>query len=218
MLKFSNNNYKLIELIIITLLIPLIIVFLNLQIYVILFLIVTCFLICLFKKEDLKKIPLSKNVNDYKKLIFRDLSLFMFLILFLDLLGEVKLIFFDLKNFHYLILLSLFYLIFSVIPQEIIFRYYFFTRYENVFKNKCILIITNSLVFSIFHVIYLDIKIIFITFIGSLLLSSNYVQFKSLILVILQHFFFAQILLTLGFLNNFELSLIKTLYNIMIIN
>ncbi len=218
MLKFSNNNYKLIELIIITLLIPLIIVFLNLQIYVILFLIVTCFLICLFKKEDLKKIPLSKNVNDYKKLIFRDLGLFMFLILFLDLLGEVKLIFFDLKNFHYLILLSLFYLIFSVIPQEIIFRYYFFTRYENVFKNKCILIITNSLAFSIFHVIYLDIKIIFITFIGSLLLSSNYVQFKSLILVILQHFFFAQILLTLGFLNNFELSLIKTLYNIMIIN
>ena len=211
MLKFSNNNYKLIELIIITLLIPLIIVFLNLQIYVILFLIVTCFLICLFKKEDLKKIPLSKNVNDYKKLIFRDLSLFMFLILFLDLLGEVKLIFFDLKNFHYLILLSLFYLIFSVIPQEIIFRYYFFT-------SKCILIITNSLAFSIFHVIYLDIKIIFITFIGSLLLSSNYVQFKSLILVILQHFFFAQILLTLGFLNNFELSLIKTLYNIMIIN
>lgn len=218
MLKFSNNNYKLIELIIITLLIPLIIVFLNLQIYVILFLIVTCFFICLFKKEDLKKILLSKNENDYKKLIFRDLSLFMFLILFLDLLGEVKLIFFDLKNFHYLFLLSLFYLIFSVIPQEIIFRYYFFTRYENVFKNKCILIITNSLVFSIFHVIYLDIKIIFITFIGSLLLSSNYLQFKSLILVILQHFFFAQILLTLGFLNNFELSLIKTLYNIMIIN
>ena len=218
MLKFSNNNYKLIELIIITLLIPLIIVFLNLQIYVILFLIVTCFFICLFKKEDLKKILLSKNENDYKKLIFRDLSLFMFLILFLDLLGEVKLIFFDLKNFHYLILLSLIYLIFSVIPQEIIFRYYFFTRYENVFKNKYILIITNSLIFSIFHVIYLDIKIIFITFIGSILLSSNYVQSKSLILVILQHFFFAQILLTLGFLNNFELSLIKTLYNIMIIN
>ena len=218
MLKFSNNNYRLIELIIITLLIPLIIIFFNLQIYVILFLIITCFFICLFKKEDLKKIHLSKKESVYKKLILKNMSLFMFLILILYILGELKLNYFDLKNLHYLILLSLIYLMFSVIPQEIIFRYYFFIRYQNVFKNKYILITANSLIFSIFHVIYLDIKIIFITFIGSLLLSFNYVQFKSLILVILQHFFFGQILLMLGFLDNFEFSLIKTLYNMMIIN
>lgn len=218
MLKFSKNNFKKIELIIITLLIPLVIIFLNLQTYVILFLIFTCFFIYIFRKEDLKKIHLPKNRYVYKKLVFKDLSLFIFLILFLDLLGQVKLIFYDLKNFHYLILLSLIYLVFSVIPQEIIFRYYFFTRYKDVFKSKYILITVNSFIFSIFHVIYLDIKIIFITFLGSLLFSANYMKFNSLILVILQHFLFGQIFFMLGFLDNFELSLIKNLYNIMIIN
>lgn len=218
MFKSNKNNFKILELILITLLIPLVIIFFNLQKYIILFLILFCFFIYLFNKENLKLTYFPKNKNVYKKFLFIDVSLFILLIFFLNAIGQIKLIFLDLKHLHYIILFSLIYLIFSVIPQEIIFRYYFFIRYKNVFKNKYILITTNSLVFSIFHVIYFDLKIIFITFIGSLIFSINYVKFNSLILVILQHFFFGQILFVLSFIDNFENSLIKTLYNMTIIN
>ena len=218
MFKFNKNNFKIFELFIITILIPLVIIFFNLQNFLILFLICLCLFIYIFNKENLKITYFSKNKNAYKKFLFIDLSLFVILVFFLNATGQVKLIFLDLKHLHYLILLFLIYLIFSVIPQEIIFRYYFFIRYKNVFKNKYILITTNSLVFSIFHVIYFDLKIIFITFLGSLIFSINYIKFNSLILVILQHFFFGQILFVLGFIDNFENSLIKTLYNMIIIN
>ena len=53
-----------------------------------------CLFIYIFNKENLKITYFSKNENDYKKLIFIDLSLFMLLVLFLNLLGASKINFF----------------------------------------------------------------------------------------------------------------------------
>ena len=117
----------------------------------------------------------------------------------------------------FILILLLFYLFFSVIPQELIFRFLFFHRYTDYF-NKNELLLLNSLAFSLCHIIYLDIYIFLFAFFGNLLFTFNYMKHKSLLLVISEHFLIGQTLIILGFFDNFNFSLIKKLYNLVLIN
>ena len=124
---------------------------------------------------------------------------------------------FDLKKYYFTSILLLFYLLFSVIPQEIIFRFLFFYKYKDYF-NKLEILLLNSSVFSICHLIYFDIYILLFSFFGNLLFTFNYMQNKSLLVVIVEHFLLGQTLIIIGFFDNFNFSLIKKLYNLVLIN
>ena len=123
----------------------------------------------------------------------------------------------DLKKYYFTSVLLLFYLLFSVIPQEIIFRFLFFYKYKDYF-NKFEILLLNSLVFSFCHLIYFDIYILLFSFFGNLLFTFNYMKNKSLLVVIVEHFLLGQTLIILGFFDNFNFSLIKKLYNLVLIN
>ena len=123
----------------------------------------------------------------------------------------------DLTKYYFTSVLLLFYLLFSVIPQEIIFRFLFFYKYKDYF-NKFEILLVNSLVFSFCHLIYFDIYILLFSFFGNLLFTLNYIKNKSLLVVIVEHFLLGQTLIILGFFDNFNFSLIKKLYNLVLIN
>ena len=123
----------------------------------------------------------------------------------------------DLTKYYFTSVLLLFYLLFSVIPQEIIFRFLFFHKYKDYF-NKYEILLLNSLVFSFCHLIYFDIYILLLSFFGNLLFTFNYLKNKSLLVVIVEHFLLGQTLIILGFFDNFNFSLIKKLYNLVLIN
>ena len=123
----------------------------------------------------------------------------------------------DLKKYYFMSILLLFYLLFSVIPQEIIFRFLFFYKYKDYF-NKLEILLLNSSVFSICHLIYFDIYILLFSFFGNLLFTFNYMKNKSLLVVIVEHFLLGQTFIILGFFDNFNFSLIKKLYNLVLIN
>ena len=123
----------------------------------------------------------------------------------------------DLTKYYFTSVLLLFYLLFSVIPQEIIFRFLFFYKYKDYY-NKFEILLLNSLVFSFCHLIYFDIYILLFSFFGNLLFTFNYMQNKSLLVVIVEHFLLGQTLIILGFFDNFNFSLIKKLYNLVLIN
>ena len=123
----------------------------------------------------------------------------------------------DLTKYYFTSVLLLFYLLFSVIPQEIIFRFLFFYKYKDYF-NKFEIILLNSLVFSFCHLIYFDIYILLFSFFGNLLFTLNYMKNKSLLVAIVEHFLLGQTLIILGFFDNFNFSLIKKLYNLVLIN
>ena len=123
----------------------------------------------------------------------------------------------DFKKYFFISILLLFYLFFSVIPKEIIFRFLFFYRYKDYFDQNEILLL-NSLVFCFCHIIYFDIYILLFSFFGNLLFSFNYMKNKSLLVVIVEHFLLGQTLIILGFFYNFNFSLIKKLYNLVLIN
>ena len=210
----NRKKQKLIEIFLITFFFIIFVTLFQVQSFVIVILLVLSLMISLFFKNDIIEIILPKK-KYFIYFIFFDIFLIIsMMILFGDefLLNDL-----DLKNYYFASILLLFYLLFSVVPQEIIFRFLFFYRYEDYF-NKFEILLLNSLVFSFCHLIYFDIYIFLFSFFGNLLFTFNYMKNKSLIVVIIEHFLLGQTLIILGFFNNFNFSLIKKLYNLVLIN
>ena len=210
----NRKEQKLIEIFLITFFFFIFIILFQLQSFVIVILLVASLTISLRFKNDIIEIILPKNKH-FLYFIFFDIFLIISLIkLFGD---EFLLNNLDLKKYYFTSVLLLFYLLFSVIPQEIIFRFLFFYKYKDYFSKFEILLL-NSLVFSFCHLIYFDIYILLFSFFGNLLFTFNYMKNKSLLVVILEHFLLGQTLIILGFFDNFNFSLIKKLYNFVLIN
>ena len=210
----NRKKQKLIEIFLITFFFFIFIILFQLQFFVIVILLVTSLTISLRFKNDIIEIILPKKKH-FLYFIFFDIFLIISMIkLFGD---EFLLSNLDLKKYYFTSVLLLFYLLFSVIPQEIIFRFLFFYKYKDYF-NKFEILLLNSLVFSFCHLIYFDIYILLFSFFGNLLFTFNYMQNKSLLVVIVEHFLLGQTLIILGFFDNFNFSLIKKLYNLVLIN
>ena len=210
----NRKKQKLIEIFFITFFFFIFIILFQLQTFVIVILLVASLTISLCFKNDIIEIILPKKKH-FLYFIFFDIFLIISMIkLFGD---EFLLSNLDLKKYYFTSVLLLFYLLFSVIPQEIIFRFLFFYRYKDYF-NKFEVLLINSSVFSFCHLIYFDIYILLFSFFGNLLFTFNYMQNKSLLVVIVEHFLLGQTLIILGFFDNFNFSLIKKLYNLVLIN
>ena len=210
----NRKTQKLIEIFLITFFFFIFIILFQLQSFVIVILLVASLTISLCFKNDIIEIILPKKKH-FLYFIFFDIFLIISMIkLFGD---EFLLSNLDLKKYYFTSILLLFYLLFSVIPQEIIFRFLFFYRYKDYF-NKFEILLLNSLVFSFCHLIYFDIYILLFSFFGNLLFTFNYMKNKSLLVVIVEHFLLGQTLIILGFFDNFNFSLIKKLYNLVLIN
>ena len=210
----NRKKQKLIEIFFITFFFFIFIILFQLQSFVIVILLVASLTISLCLKNDIIEIILPKKKH-FLYFIFFDIFLIISMIkLFGD---EFLLSNLDLKKYYFTSVLLLFYLLFSVIPQEIIFRFLFFYKYKDYF-NKFEILLLNSLVFSFCHLIYFDIYILLFSFFGNLLFTFNYMQNKSLLVVIVEHFLLGQTLIILGFFDNFNFSLIKKLYNLVLIN
>ena len=210
----NRKKQKLIEIFLITFFFFIFIILFQLQSFVIVILLVVSLIVSLRFKNNIIEIILPKKKH-FLYFIFFDIFLIISMIkLFGD---EFLLSNLDLKKYYFTSVLLLFYLLFSVIPQEIIFRFLFFYKYKDYF-NKFEILLLNSLVFSFCHLIYFDIYILLFSFFGNLLFTFNYMKNKSLLVVIVEHFLLGQTLIILGFFDNFNFSLIKKLYNLVLIN
>ena len=211
----NRKKIKLIEIFLMTFFFLIFVILFQLQSFIIVMLLVTSIIISLCFKNEIIKIILPQKKNSFLYFIFFDIFLVVSIIaLFRNDLFINNL---DFTKYFFFLILLLFYLFFSVIPQELIFRFFFFNRYSNYF-NKNELLLLNSLAFSLCHVIYFDIYIFLFSFFGNLLFTLNYMRNKSLLLVIIEHFLIGQTLIILGFFDNFNLSLTKKLYNLVLIN
>lgn len=105
------------------------------------------------------------------------------------------------------ILIMLFYPIWSAFPQEIIFRGYFFHRYEELFPNVRWLIIVNALLFSFSHIIFRNWIALVFTFFASILFSITYRKSNSLTTVFIEHATYGNLIFTIGLGEYFYVAL-----------
>ena len=90
------------------------------------------------------------------------------------------------------------YTLLSVWPQEIIYRTFFFARYEYLFKNKKLFIFINAILFSLAHLFFRNTLVLVLTFIGGLLFAYTYYKTKSTLLVSIEHALYGNWLFTVG--------------------
>lgn len=91
-----------------------------------------------------------------------------------------------------------FYSVFSVYPQELIYRTFFFDRYQSLFKNKKLFLMCNALLFSLAHLFFRNGLVMVLTFIGGLLFAFTYNRTKSTLLVSIEHALYGCWLFTVG--------------------
>ncbi|MGB6019409.1 MAG: CPBP family intramembrane glutamic endopeptidase [Sulfurimonadaceae bacterium] len=93
----------------------------------------------------------------------------------------------------------LFYPVFSAFIQEVLFRSFFFHRYEKLFKGRLILLVTvNALLFAYVHIVFENWIAIVFTFFGGLLFAQTYLKTRSTLLTAIEHSLYGNTLYTLG--------------------
>jgi membrane protease YdiL (CAAX protease family) len=90
------------------------------------------------------------------------------------------------------------YSMFSVYPQELIFRTFFFKRYRTLFINTNFLIFINAIVFSLAHLFFKNTLVIVLTFLGGILFAITYHKTNSTLLVSIEHAIYGCWLFTVG--------------------
>lgn len=90
------------------------------------------------------------------------------------------------------------YAIFSVYPQELIYRTLFFQRYKMLVKSKTLFIFLNASLFSLAHIFYKNPLVLLITFLGGILFALTYDKTKSTLLVSIEHTIYGCWLFTVG--------------------
>lgn len=90
------------------------------------------------------------------------------------------------------------YSVFSVYPQELIYRTFYFKRYSSFYKNENMLIFINAVVFSLGHLFFKNTLVLVLTFIGGLLFAITFKSTKSTLLVTIEHAIYGCWLFTVG--------------------
>lgn len=90
------------------------------------------------------------------------------------------------------------YAMFSVYPQELIYRTLYFQRYASLFKSRSLFVFINAIVFSLAHIFYRNSLVLLMTFLGGILFALTYDKTKSTLLVSIEHAIYGCWLFTVG--------------------
>lgn len=99
---------------------------------------------------------------------------------------------------HLLALIFFFYPLFSALPQEFIFRTFFYHRYRKLFPNTHVLMLVNATLFAIAHLIFQNWIAIVATFVLSLAVSSTYLRSRSLLACTVEHALYGNLIYLIG--------------------
>ena len=200
----THNIYKIIELILLSSIIPYIVLVLklfNLIIPVLLLVCIYCIIIyCIENKNfssEFKKI-FNININILIRIIIRWIFASLILLIITFYFFNEK--FFIIQNNKPEILWKIMFLypIFSALPQEFIFCKFFFYRYKSIFISDNNLVISSALFFAITHILFLNFIAPILSFIGGLLFANTYNKHRSLLLVSIEHGLYGNTLFFIG--------------------
>lgn len=160
-----------------------------------------------FKFKGLVKFSVSKKEVLFHSLTFVVVTSVMITIIY----------FFDRDNLFnllrsnpfILLMLCIFYPLFSAYGQEIIYRTFLFHRYRNLFKTNSILILASGISFSFVHIVYYSHLSIILTLILGVYLARTYLDTKSVLFVAILHGAYGNMVFFIGMGNYFWLDMHK---------
>lgn len=108
------------------------------------------------------------------------------------------------------IMVMLLYPFVSALPQEFIYRKFYFWRYKDLFVGSEIMLLAGStILFSFLHIIYDNYVAVTLTLIGGFIFSYTYSRSRNLIYPWVEHIVFGQMIFTFGLGSYFFEPLVK---------
>ncbi len=194
--------YKLSELFVIFILIPISFV-IDYPLWIKMAIVIIGFIYVVFVllKVEKNKFKIAQYLN--WKLFFKRTLLQLFII---SILTSLFVFFVDRPSFYSVLLnkpllwlvILFVYSVFSVYPQELIYRTFFFQRYQTLIKNELLFIVLNATLFSLAHIFFKNGLVIILTFIGGILFALTFKKTKSTLLVSIEHAIYGCWLFTVG--------------------
>lgn len=181
--------------------IPLLLKFDILPVYklVPLFIVFLSYLFILLRDKTFKRKQFRLNgFEAWVLILWRSLIMLLFLILFTRFVFPAQYFELPLHKKNLWLLLIFTYPFFSVIPQEFVFRVYFYHRFKGLFGSRNLLIIMNAFLFSFSHIMFGNWVALVLTFIASILFSLTYLRHRSFTIVVLEHSIYGLLLFTVG--------------------
>lgn len=198
----NNKKLLLVEFVVLFWAVPLILVFYQTPVLKILFLLSGTFYAIFILKRS-QKLNLLRNKKALSK---RDIAAFIIRLL---IAGSLILIsgfllrrgnFFQVPFEPVLIpLLLIGYPVVSVLPQEIIYRLFFFERYKSLIDSIARMLLVNALSFAFMHIIYGNITAVILSFAGGVLFSWTYARNGLLLLTVIEHSFYGYLIFLAGY-------------------
>jgi membrane protease YdiL (CAAX protease family) len=198
----QSKTYKLTELLIIFILLPVSFAMpYPLMIKFILGIFGFTYILYILLKVEENKFKIAPNLN-WKK-FWLEIVIKLFLIAFITIVfvwfTDKERLFVVLLNKPFMWFMILFvYSVFSVYPQELVYRTLYFQRYASLFKSETLFIFVNAIVFSLAHIFFKNIMVLILTFLGGLLFALTYKKTKSTLLVSIEHAIYGCWLFTVG--------------------
>ena len=189
---------KKLEFLFIFLALPLIIFFWDstIIVFVTLYLVFILSVVILYFDKTFLLVSLKKKI-DWKFVSIFTVSFICLGFIYVLLIDKNLLFIFPKTNFKLWLFVIIVYPFLSVIPQEIIYRVFFFQRYFPKNNNFNFLIILNMFVFSYGHLVFNNFHAILITAIVSPIFTFAYLK-RSFLTCVVLHSLGGQIIFTLG--------------------
>jgi membrane protease YdiL (CAAX protease family) len=105
---------------------------------------------------------------------------------------------FPVENFWLWLLVMALYPVLSAAPQELIFRSFFFTRYNDLIGGKLSAILINGLLFGFCHITFNNWIAPICSFFAGVILAHSYQQHRSLKLAVIEHALYGCLVFTIG--------------------
>ena len=149
------------------------------------------------KEFDRKKLGFN-NFHTWKYIIIRFFVLAILLTAFVVMFSPGSFLYL-VKNRPWLWLaIMIFYPVFSVYPQEFIYRPFFYRRYRFLIGNKHLFDFFNATIFCLLHIIFENVIALIFSFMAGYIFARTYRKSQSLLVVSVEHALYGCLIFTNG--------------------
>jgi membrane protease YdiL (CAAX protease family) len=201
----SKSSYRLIELVFLFVILPGILYLYRLQIKglvipILILVALTC-LILLLSDLTFSRILLWQK-KDFARMLISIVIRFMIggvLLTLVVWISDAAMIFnFPRSNFRIWMMVMILYPVFSVYPQELIYRVFFFHRYRDILTSKVSMIVASGLAFGFMHVILGNVIAVLLSTVGGIMFAYTYSKSRSIVLTSIEHGLWGDLIFTIG--------------------
>jgi membrane protease YdiL (CAAX protease family) len=114
------------------------------------------------------------------------------------LLAPERFLSFPRENTRVWAIIMILYPVFSVYPQELVYRTFLFHRYRTLFRSQAALILASAFAFGLMHIVFLHWLSVLMTFAGGLLFAWTYARTRSTLAVTVEHALYGCFVFTVG--------------------